>query len=226
MASASLFMVEKKKNFEKELLLFWTVLVTLISMPVNQNEGQWLKPRKNFLLTNDTLSQYELVCLRVDLIESWSPTIKAVRLRIKMYRLLLISLYYSKRMYQSQNRSKSFRRFGTQLVLSLWPLCRCAPKKKKKPTSIQQTRLENISKRQRLWSTETPNLNVSLFALALYILKYWKKDKPGFKSDVRQRQKDSSCKYSVKSKVWLRETGVRGDYICAQTPLDVRSEWR
>lgn len=132
MASASLFMVEKKKNFEKELLLFWTVLVTLISMPVNQNEGQWLKPRKNFLLTNDTLSQYELVCLRVDLIESWSPTIKAVRLRIKMYRLLLISLYYSKRMYQSQNRSKSFRRFGTQLVLSLWPLCRCAPKKKKK----------------------------------------------------------------------------------------------
>lgn len=94
MASVGHFMVEKEKNFEKELLLFWTVLVILISVPINKYEGQWLESREEFLLTNDTLSQYELICLHVHLLRSWSPTIKAVRLQIKSYRLLLISLYF------------------------------------------------------------------------------------------------------------------------------------
>ena len=40
MASAGPLKVEKGKNFEKELLLFLMVLVTLISMQVNKLEGQ------------------------------------------------------------------------------------------------------------------------------------------------------------------------------------------
>ena len=63
-------MIEKENHFAKELLLCSAVLVTLISMPINKHESQWLVARKNLLLTNDTLFQRELVCLQVHMLAS------------------------------------------------------------------------------------------------------------------------------------------------------------
>ena len=75
---------KRKRILKKELRLFFMVLVTLIFMQVNKLEGQWLKARENWLLTNDTLCSV------------WTglPLWRFVQIvQIKSYRLPLIYLY-------------------------------------------------------------------------------------------------------------------------------------
>ena len=84
-------MVAKEKNFEKWFLLFSAFLVTMISIPIIKHQWKPINFKGKLITNNDALSQYELLCLYLHLLGSWSATMKATRLQIKGY--LLIFLY-------------------------------------------------------------------------------------------------------------------------------------
>ena len=218
MASAGPLKVEKGKNFEKELLLFLMVLVTLISMQVNKLEGQWLRARENLLLTNDTLSQYELVCLYKHLLTSWSPTTKAGRFLIKSYRLLLTTVLFTlKECIGLRTDSKASH--GLELNWSChydYYVDAC-----KNQSSTQQTLFKYFQTSTALKHRNAKLKRNSIRMSNLHVKKLGK-NKPVFTPSVRGRQQNSSSNtlweiYSETERNWSVWR------LNMQAPLDGRS---
>ena len=135
MASARHFMVAKEKNFEKWFLLFSAFLVTMISIPIIKHQWKPINFKGKLITNNDALSQYELLCLYLHLLGSWSATMKATRLQIKGYLLIFL---YSKE-YISITDSKASDGLELNWCCHYDRLCRCLPKNKTKQNRKKTT---------------------------------------------------------------------------------------
>ena len=74
---------------------------------------------------------------------------------------------------------------------STFKLCQCSQIK----LLVVTNTFPNISKLQRPWSTETPNLNS--IHIALYILKYWKTNLQSHPMLEKQRQQDPAIQWEI-----------------------------